>query len=1042
MQPRDELTEYLRRQLMGPAGGPEEALDAPPDRQYLVGTLYPQEADLHRQLTTSGDEQEGPGTERPRDDVSPAIDPLPSANAWLPSSLGISLYTDAPRLRVTCEAACYETGRGDRGRRWRREPLPEETKEAGPDSGSIPVFGGRGELRLRWRRFGQGHLVTAALVNTAVVDSARSQAGKAGSAWDDMLFQVGLVIEPVGGVVRRYPSVRLASRDEEERELRLQYRHVETFAIGHGCAVREETDGSEHGRPVRLRAEVLPEAEVPAVRASGPADGPVLTLAHLADDTVPAEQLRDELRAFVSGYRSWHESQPLASVPGWGQEAAVRVLARVEASVVRIESGIETLCDPDRPELLAAFRTANQAMALQMRHSAPDQAGERHERHDPLMTEPPPDPDAAWRPFQLAFFLLALESTADPHHPDRETVDLIWFPTGGGKTEAYLLLAAFLMVLRRGQENGGGTAVLSRYTLSLLTTQQFQRAATTVCALERLRRSEPQRLGRAPFSIGLWVGEATVPNSYAKAKQLDDDVRAAAHPEEVFILDRCPWCGTRVLPRAKSADSGDYGVRATDHSFAFFCPRDECAFHDELPVAVVDEHLYEHPPTFVLGTVDKFARLAWEPRAGRLFGTAGNRPPGLVIQDELHLLTGPLGTLTGLYEAAVIELCADAGSGPKIVASTATIRRAGEQVRRLYGRDVQVFPSAGLDARHSYFAEPDTGRPGRRYLGVMAQGHTAGRAAVATAAAMLQGAYDLPEEHRDDYWTLVAYHHSLRELGRTVTAAGDDIPAQLAGLTGRNGSRELPSAQVQELTANLARAQQPVLLARLEKPWKDPAAISFLPCTNMLSVGVDVKRLALMLMLGQPKATAEYIQATSRVGRHNVPGLVVTFFNATRPRDRSHYESFGTYHRALYRHVEPTSVTPWSVPARRRALHAVLVILVRHRLGLAGEDRAGDLFALRPEAERLAEQIVTWVGASDPRAAHAVRDELALLLADWCQLAQQARDTGMPLHYRSQGKGQLHLLKNFEQYGGLWETPHSLRNVDRECQVTVKGADR
>ncbi|MFD9975899.1 helicase-related protein [Streptomyces sp. NPDC059017] len=1038
MEPRDELTAYVRQQLRGPAGGDHEVLPFPPDRQYLVGTLYPQDADLHEQLRRSGDsEDEGQDTERSREDTSPAGDPLPAANSWLPSSLGISFYTDATELRVTCSAAQYVTERGERTRQWRREPLPEQTEPVRPDDvRRIRVLGGRGEIRPVWRPFKEGHLVTIGLVNTA-----RSDDDPDTPAWDRMLFQVRLEITVPGGRIRQYPSTTLTSRDEEEQELRLQYRHVRTHAIGHGCAVREV---AVDGDVVGLKAEVLPESDVPAVRAAGPSGLPVLNLAHLSDYQLPVTELRRQLREFAAGYRDWYEQQCTVDIPPWGRRAADRILARIGAAVTRIESGIETLCDPDRPEILAAFRTANRAMALQMRHGKRDQAGERRERRTPVLVEPEPDGDYSWRPFQLAFFLMALNGAVDERHPDRDTVDLIWFPTGGGKTEAYLLLAAFVMVLRRSQEDGGGTAVLSRYTLSLLTTQQFQRAATMVCALERLRRADRQRLGGEPFSIGLWVGDATVPNSYADAYKAFEDLRDAAHPEEAFILDRCPWCGTRILPRARSADIGDYGIRATDRSFAFHCPRDECAFHDELPVAVVDDHLYECPPTFVLGTVDKFARLAWEPRAGRLFGAGmeGHRPPSLVIQDELHLLTGPLGSLTGLYESAVLSLCSYGGRGPKVVASTATIRRSGEQVRRLYGRDVQLFPSAGVDARHSYFAEPDTGRPGRRYLGVMAQGHTAGRASVATAATLLQGAYELPEEHRDAYWTLVAYHHSLRELGRTVTAAGDDIPAQLAGLGGESGSRALTDRQVQELTSNLPRAEQPVLLDRLEKAWSEPDAISFLACTNMLSVGVDVKRLALMLMLGQPKTTAEYIQASSRVGRDKVPGLVVTFFNATRPRDRSHYETFGVYHRSLYRHVEPTSVTPWSVPARRRALHAALVVLVRHRLGLAAENQAGDVLDHLPRAVALAEELVAWVKASDPRAEDAVRDDLDALLAAWQQLAQQARDAGVPLYYRSQGKGHMNLLKNFEQYGGLWETPHSLRTVDRECQITVKGADR
>ncbi|MER5802788.1 helicase-related protein [Streptomyces mirabilis] len=1041
MDARQELVAYLHRQLVGPAAGEDETLDAPPDREYLMGTLYPQEAELQRQLSLAAEELEGNGTEAPADDTAPSADPVPEANSWLPSSLGFSFYTDTTTVIVRCTGARYETkaATGERGRRWERIPLAEETHTLGPDRDRVLVLDGRAEIRVRRRTFGGGQLVTVALVNIAHHEQALGKAAQ----WDRMLFQVGLEARPVDGTVLPYPSVRLASRDPEEQELRLQYRHVQTHAVGHGCAVEEQRD-EDFGRVTGVKAAVMPQAEVAGTRAAGLTDSPVLNVSHLANPALSVDQLREELGEFAAHYRAWYIGQLNTDIPAWGREAADRILGRIGMALARIESGVRTLCDPRRPELLRAFRAANRAMALQMRHSARDQAGERRARRDPVLLDPEPSPDATWRPFQLAFFLLALDGVADPRHPDRATTDLIWFPTGGGKTEAYLLLAAFVMVLRRYGADGGGTAVLSRYTLSLLTTQQFQRAATTICALETLRRADPDAYGEEPFSLGLWVGEATSPNTYETARAKFDEVRAAARPEDVFILDRCPWCGTRILPARKSPDTTDYGVRATADSFAFYCPREDCAFHDELPVAVVDQQLYDRPPTFVLGTVDKFARLAWEPCAGRLFGTdTANLPPSLVIQDELHLLTGPLGTTVGLYESAVIGLCTTGGGvGPKVVASTATIRRSGEQIRALYGSAVQLFPPAGLDARHSYFAEPDTSGLGRLYLGVMAQGHTAGRAAVATAAAMLQGAWELPLEHRDAYWTLVAYHHSLRELGRTVTAAADDIPAQLKGLDSGSGIRELTDQHVQELTSNLPRAEQPVLLDRLEKPWDDAQSVSFLPCTNMLSVGVDVKRLALMLMQGQPKTTAEYIQATSRVGRHTVPGLVVTFFNATRPRDRSHYETFDVYHRSLYRHVEPTSVTPWSVPSRRRALHAALVILVRHRLGLAAENQAGHILDHIPEAEGLIEELTARVAtAGEAVAADAVRKELGELLADWEEVAREARKDGRELYYRSQGKGQSNLIKSFEQRYGLWETPNSMRNVDRECQVMVKGAD-
>jgi hypothetical protein len=501
MDPRDELTAYLRRQLMGPADGEREVLHFPPDRQYLVGTLYPRDADLHGQLRLAGDmddEDEGRGTEEAREDTDPAIDPLPSVNSWLPSSLGISFYTDATELQVNCSAARYLTEQGERARQWRREPLPEETRPVGPkDESPVEVFAGLGELTVHWRPFREGHLVTVGLANA----KRAGDADRRTPAWDRMLFQVRLSVTVSGGRIRQYPSTTLISRDEEEQELRLQYRHVRTHAIGHGCAVGEVL---ADGRVGGLKTELLPHVDVPDVRAAGPTDLPVLRLARLSDDQVAVGDLREEFRAFAAGYRAWYEGQRTLDVPPWGRPAADRILARIEAAVRRIESGIETLCDTERPEILAAFRTVNRAMALQMRHSARDQAGERRERRTAMLIEPDPDPEAAWRPFQLAFFLLALDGTVDPGHSDRDTVDLIWFPTGGGKTEAYLLLAAFAMVLRRFQEDGGGTAVLSRYTLSLLTTQQFQRAATLVCALERLRArtSSDSAASRSPSACG------------------------------------------------------------------------------------------------------------------------------------------------------------------------------------------------------------------------------------------------------------------------------------------------------------------------------------------------------------------------------------------------------------------------------------------------------------------------------------------------------------------------------------------------------------
>ncbi|MFF9900334.1 helicase-related protein [Streptomyces longispororuber] len=1043
-QYRRQFVAYLRQQLVGPAAGDDETLVDPPDRRYLMGTLYPRGSDLHTHTAAAGEPEDPDSTGGPGEEDTFADDPVAEANAWLPSSMGFSFFTDATTIEVECSAARYETAREGRRRVWNRLPrLKQRVTVTVGSSRGTPVLDGNARLFVRRRRHGDGHLLTCVLSN------AYHEEDEPGDRWSLMLFQARLEVRTVDGRVLEYPSTRLNSRDPEEQELRVQYRHVVTRAVGHGCAVEWDDSGAP---VVSLRAEVLPSKAVPHIRPDGPTDLAILKLARLSHPELTVAELREELASFVNGYRSWYEDRVIeaSKLPEWARDPADRILGRILAAVERMESGVSVLTAETTAgeQARQAFKLANRAMALQMLHARPELAGTRRRRNDEVVEITEPDGGAAWHPFQLAFFLLVLEGLIDPDHEHRDTVDLIWFPTGGGKTEAYLLTACFEIAWRRLHHGavGGGTAVISRYTLSLLTTQQFQRTATAICAMEYIRRGhdgpEGRRLGGEPISIGLWVGQDTTPNTYAKAADELQELKQLNQPDDRFLLERCPWCGTEIVPDRHTRDS-DYGISADSVSFSFNCPRDSCVFHDLLPVAVVDQHIYEQPPTFLLGTVDKFARLAWEPKAGRIFGGRGRLRPSLVIQDELHLLAGPLGTTVGLYEAAVLELCGWDGVAPKVIASTATIRRSQEQVRNLYGRRTQLFPPAGLDARYSYFASPDEKRAGRLYVGIMAQGHTPATSTVHAGAAALQASLSVTERDdlRDAYWTVVAYHNSLRELGRTITIARDDIPARLSHLTRDEAlRRDLPDNSVVELTSNIPRAAQPRLLDRLGRPYTDQESISFLATTNMLSVGVDVPRLGLMIMNGQPKTTSEYIQATSRVGRRRVPGLVTTLFRSSKPRDRSHYESFGSYHASLYRHVEPTSVTPWSPPSRQRALHAVLTILVRHGLGLAAEDRAGDVVDHVESLGAIRDTILRHVRCADNGEESAARDDLDRLIDDWVQAAESALGNGGRLYYRPQGQGDDALLTDFGKPNeGLWETAQSMRNVDRDCLIAVRG---
>ncbi|WP_372515877.1 helicase-related protein [Streptantibioticus ferralitis] len=1028
---------------MGPAVADDEILVDPPDRRYMMGTLYPRGASLLEHSQDDGEQDFNETQSGNGEEDSFADDPVAEANAWLPSSLGFSFFTNAQEIKVICGASRYVTSREGGRRSWRRQPRlsTTETVAAGRTS-PIGVLDGHGRLHVRWRPFGVGHLVTCVLAN------AHDEEESTYKDRDLMLFQAELQATTLEGSILEYPSTRLNSRDEEEQELRVQYRHIVTRAVGHGCAVEWDDDPAQ---VTTVRAQVMPQQVVEHIKPDGPTDLPVLNLAHLSDTDIAVEDLRAELHAFVLGYHRWFESQQSEAkgLQQWAAAPSARILHRIGTALDRMTSGVEALTAATSAGAQAreAFRLANRAMALQMLHSRPELAGSRRRRNGEVLELSEPDRDYAWHPFQLAYFLLVVQGLMNPEHEDRKTVDLIWFPTGGGKTEAYLLTACFEILWRRLRFGaaGGGTAVLSRYTLSLLTTQQFQRTATAICALEYIRKGLdgplPHDLGQEPISIGLWVGNETTPNKISSAQDKLGDLKQMNAPDDRFLLERCPWCGTEIVPERQGQDR-DFGIRADGVATSFFCPRDSCVFHEWLPVSVVDEQIYKEPPTFVLGTVDKFARLAWEPEAGSLFGRNGMRAPSLVIQDELHLLAGPLGTTVGLYESAILELCAWRGTVPKVIASTATIRRSQDQIRSLYGRPAQLFPPAGIKAGHSYFASPDENKPGRLYVGVMAQGHTASTSTVHVGAAALQAPKEICDDDalRDAYWTVVAYHNSLRELGRTVTIARDDIPARLEHLT-KDGTRrrKLNDDSVVELTSNVPRAAQPRLLERLGKSFKERGSVSFLATTNMLSVGVDVPRLGLMVMNGQPKTTSEYIQATSRVGRRHVPGLIVTLFRSTKPRDRSHYESFGVYHRSLYRHVEPTSVTPWSMPSRNRALHAVLAILVRHGIGLSAENKAGDVLDHTAEVSRIRDLVVDHVRRADPGEADAAAEQLDSLIEAWRQEAEIARGDGSRLYYRPQGRSHASLLTDFGKQDGLWETAQSMRNVDRECLVYVKG---
>jgi hypothetical protein len=1057
---REELTRILGRDLLGPWGGVDEELPpgSKPRERYLVGVLGPKDADVEPEITdmTLGDGS-GDGDGEPRE-VAPLLSPEAGGRIWA-SSMGLSFCVDGhvPSVAVTVEWGHYRRVESQQYQRkdgaggrivWKRHPV----RELHTILLDEPYFRARVhddfpdvELRARIKPHGRHTVVDVALVNRQDLSTEAKD-----EAW---LFQPALTVIATDGQsaifgplsdVTEDPSA-VTGKDFEERQLALLFRDHLEHASGRNVATTAWVRPGER-RAWQLATTWLPSFDVPQTVAPRAEVTPLLAGLELGMDRLaelPAADLTQALLPLADGYATWlrERGEEITRLPAHLRDTAAEAVRRAGLIADRVRAGISLLGGPDDAPL-AAFRFANWAMALQRRHS--DLV--RLRTGDPTLSfqnaaaQVDENGPPTWRPFQLAFVLLNLPAITDPASLERQVgpggvVDLLFFPTGGGKTEAYLGLIAYTLAIRRlqglvgtgSEQRSGldGTGVLMRYTLRLLTAQQFQRAATLICACEKLRWQH-RRWGDRPFRIGLWVGSKVSPNWYTEVEAQVEQAREGRNVRSTALqVTNCPWCGTELR-----ADR-DLHPDRTFRRVIIYCgdPDGQCPFSRRrsggsdvhplnrgLPVLTVDEEIYRLTPSLVIATVDKLAQLPWQGYAGMLFGRVSQwcprhgyrhgdmdrktdcrdhhnrkpgadpadsqsvvrlRPPDLIVCDELHLIAGALGTTVGLFEAAVDELCIwrpnGQAAGPKIIASTATVKRAAEQTLQLFARNLAIFPPPVLDAGDTFFSrtKPVTPQaPGRRYLGVCAHGVRLKSAEIKLAEILLlAGQYllDLHGKAADPYLTLVGYFNATRELAGMRRYLDDDIATRIR----RNGHRRgladrlavmKPMLTVQELTSRVSSAaigqalrqlevefdpaldstpaldtmKQAMITARQEKrdwepPRREPPPADVVLATSMLQVGVDVPRLGLMVVTGQPKNTAEYLQATGRIGRDLTrPGLVVTLYNWARPRDLAHYEHFEHYHATAAMQVEALSVTPYARRALDRELASTFVAAVRN----------------------------------------------------------------------------------------------------------------
>lgn len=1046
-QLRAELEAMVLGDLLGPAGDESEELTERTVRdRYLVGVLAPSRSagagakpavdeEEEEDIPSIPDELSEGGSDTADDGKTDADTPV--TVAYLPSSFGMSFCVDgeAKSIKVSGTWGQYKREKredqtdykGNTLLVWKRYvrggsievPLkdgPIKPKAPDPEFPDIYV---QGQIRKRNTHY----VVTLFLVNAQEELRPKDECH---------MFQAKLVASGVDGQAIFCKRTTLASNiDLEERLMAMLYRHHVEFAVGHGVGVHAEVAENSPDRAVSIETVVVPTYEVPRTTppteedadenpAFGKLVGLVLDMKLLAE--ADTKSLLKLLEPLVTAYRDWIDREeakltdPKEGLAQFGDAGQVAI-DNCRFTLKRIEEGLELLTKDSKA--FEAFQFMNQAMWLQRTHSIYAEKVRRGEQpdFDKEIDEPK---NRSWRPFQIAFILLNLPGVTKLDHSERGVgpealADLLFFPTGGGKTEAYLGLSAYTMGLRRlqgivaGRVGDEGVAVLMRYTLRLLTIQQFQRATALICACESIRRKALEhgdsRWGKTPFRIGLWVGRRTTPNRTDDAveaiKQARGNQFVGGGIGTPYQLTACPWCGS-AIEAGKHLDAKPYphgSARTLTYCGDKF---GQCLFskrqaaEEGLPVVVVDEEIYRRLPTLLIATVDKFAQMPWKGEVQMLFGQVNGfcerhgfkspdledstfhpkskiglpsakllehgplRPPDLIIQDELHLISGPLGTLVGLYETAIDKLCTWEVNGkkvrPKLIASTATIKNADVQVRSLFLRTVNIFPPPGLDVQDNFFSvqrEPTEEEFGRRYLGICAPGRRLKAALIRVYVAYLCSAQSLYEKYGksiDPWMTLVGYFNSRRELGGMRRLVDDDVFSRCRKQDRRGlAKRFFGSDYLAELTSRMRSEDIPQILDRLEagfdpeleeqrreafktKDYKNipKKPLDVLLATNMISVGVDVKRLGLMVVAGQPKATAEYIQATSRVGR-TFPGLVCTVFNWARPRDLSHYETFEHYHMTFYKHVEPLSVTPFSPGALQRGLAGLLVSLVRLR---------------------------------------------------------------------------------------------------------------
>jgi hypothetical protein len=642
-----------------------------------------------------------------------------------------------------------------------------------------------------------------------------------------------------------------------------------------------------------------------------------------------------------------------------------------ETEIERFRKGIDLIRDEEDVRL--AFKLTNDAFS-----------------RDPSRT--------TWRLFQLVFLvsqipgIYALKSKDAEQVRDREIVDIIYFPTGGGKTEAYLATIVFHCFFDRLRGKTAGVTAWTRFPLRLLTVQQTQRVLDVIGRAELIRQANPDLRLSGPgidgFAVGYFVGKEATPNDIPLPSRggvpdptwsIACDPKARQRWKRAY---RCPSCRTSRIEVTFDPATVRVGHR---------CAEPNCAFPSGmLPLYVVDCEIYRYLPSVIVGTIDKLASIGNQRKVSLILGRVTGRcrshgyylvkcsqkgcsdprdlvpgqpqgisPPTLLIQDELHLLKEGLGTFDSHYETFLQTLVktSDDAPTPKIIASSATIEAFERQTAHLYGRTSRVFPGEGPTLGQSFYAKT-IARPQRMFVGVIPHNKTLFNAtleliefyhtetqrlrALDRGAPNPFGGSILPGTPEwtvliDPFITMLAYFSALKDLDsiRTDLENAVDVDLSKAGI---------PGLRIVSLSGGSTTDEVSQTLDLLDSgPSSAAARPDTVLATNMISHGVDLVRLNGMLFYGMPRQTAEYIQASSRVGRLHI-GLVFTCFKPERERDRSHFDYFLKYHEFLGQLIEPVAINRWAKFSIERTLPGLFTAILLQEIANKDVTHNPDLY--------------------------------------------------------------------------------------------------